>query len=264
MDGELRSSQCNTQATTEILPKARVIAFYLPQYHPIPENDRVWGKGFTEWTHVAGAKPLFKRHHQPNLPRELGFYDLRLPETRAAQADLARSHGIEGFCYWHYWLGNGRRLLERPFDEVLHSGNPNFPFCLAWANHSWHGRFFGSKSTHVVQEYPGREDYIDHFNFLLKAFSDSRYIMVNGKPLIYVFDPKALPEPRLLVDLWQELAIANGLNGLHIVGETLSKDECKTLGFDALLIQPSQSDCRKQFAGPWRSNSQYKKNSQAS
>jgi hypothetical protein len=213
--------------------RARTIAFYLPQYHPIPENDRVWGKGFTEWTHVTTAKPLFEGHHQPNLPGELGFYDLRLPEARAAQADLARSHGIEGFCYWHYWLGNGRRLLERPFEEVLHSGNPNFPFCLAWANHSWHGRFFGSKKIQIEQEYPGREDYIDHFNYLLRAFSDSRYIMVNGKPLIYIFAPKALPEPKLLVDLWQDLAIKNGLNGLHMVGEALSEDECKDLGFDA-------------------------------
>jgi len=223
----------NTQAITENTPKVRVIAFYLPQYHPIPENDKTWGKGFTEWTHVTMAKPLFEGHQQPNLPGELGFYDLRLPEVRTAQAELAKSHGIEGFCYWHYWLGNGRRLLERPFEEVLHSGKPDFPFCLAWANHSWHGRFFGSKTIQVEQEYPGREDYVRHFNFLLKAFLDPRYIRVNSKPLIYIYNPKALPEPRMLIDLWQELAIANGLNGLHMVGEALREEEQKTLGFDA-------------------------------
>lgn len=117
--------------------KARVIAMYLPQYHPIPENDTVWGKGFTEWNNVAKARPLFKGHHQPNIPADLGFYDLRLPETRELQAQLAREAGIEGFMYWHYWMGGGKRLLERPFNEVLDSGKPDFPFCLGWANHPW-------------------------------------------------------------------------------------------------------------------------------
>ena len=114
-------------------PSARVIAFYLPQFHPIPENDEWWGRGFTEWTNVAKAKPLFPDHEQPRLPADLGFYDLRLPEIRAEQARMARAAGIEGFCYWHYWF-EGRRILERPFAEVLASGQPNFPFCLAWAN----------------------------------------------------------------------------------------------------------------------------------
>ena len=117
--------------------KARVIAYYLPQFHPIPENDEYWGKGFTEWTNVGKAKPLFKGHYQPRVPADLGYYDLRMSEIREAQADLARDAGIEGFCYWHYWFGNGKQLLERPFNEVLASGKPDFPFCLGWANHSW-------------------------------------------------------------------------------------------------------------------------------
>ena len=124
--------------------KARVIAFYLPQFHPIKENDEWWGKGFTEWTNVGKAKPLFKGHYQPRVPADLGYYDLRMPEVREAQADMAREAGIEGFMYWHYWFGNGKQILERPFNEVLSSGKPDFPFCLGWANHSWTRRTWNS------------------------------------------------------------------------------------------------------------------------
>ena len=120
--------------------KARVIAFYLPQFYPTPENDEWWEPGFTEWTNVARAKPLFKGHYQPRIPRDLGFYDLRVPETREKQAQLAREAGIEGFCYWHYWFGNGKRLLSDVFREVVETGKPDFPFCLCWANHSWYAK----------------------------------------------------------------------------------------------------------------------------
>lgn len=114
----------------------KIIAFYLPQFHPIKENDEWWGKGFTEWTNVRKAKPLFKGHDQPRIPADLGYYDLRDPEIREKQAQLAREAGITAFCYWHYWLGNGKRLLESIFDNVLSSGKPDFPFCLGWANHT--------------------------------------------------------------------------------------------------------------------------------
>ena len=118
-----------TNTSSDRSARARLIALYLPQYHPIPENDEWWGKGFTEWTNTANAKPMFRGHYQPHVPADLGFYDLRLPETRAAQADMAREYGIEAFCYFHYWFA-GHRLLERPFNEVLSSGEPDFPFCL--------------------------------------------------------------------------------------------------------------------------------------
>ena len=167
--------------------KARVIAFYLPQYHPIPENDKWWGKGFTEWTNVGRAKPLFRGHYQPRVPADLGYYDLRLPEVREAQAELAREAGIEGFCYWHYWFGNGKRLLERPFNEVLASGKPDFPFCLAWANESWKGFLHGVKghNTLIEQNYFGADDYETHFREILPAFLDHRYTGYMTSPCLW-------------------------------------------------------------------------------
>ncbi|WP_295090346.1 glycoside hydrolase family 99-like domain-containing protein [Ruminococcus sp.] len=203
--------------------KARVIAYYLPQYHPVPENDKMWGKGFTEWTNVAKARPLFRGHYQPQLPADLGFYDLRLPQVRNAQAELAKKYGIEGFCYWHYWFGNGKRILEMPFNEVLKSGKPDFPFCLGWANHSWSNKTWQKSNgitkdvTFLEQTYPGDEDYILHFNTLLPAFKDHRYITVDGKPLFLVFDPTSIPDNRHFIDLWNKLARENGLKGIHFV-----------------------------------------------
>lgn len=215
--------------------KARLIAFYLPQFHPIPENNAWWGPGFTEWTVVANAKPFFKGHDQPHIPADLGFYDLRLSEVREAQAGMAKFHGIEGFCYWHYWLGNGKRLLERPFEEVLESGEPNFPFCLGWANHSWKGVFFGAQGrTLIEQKYPGKKDYIDHFYTLLRAFTDPRYILVDGKPLLFIFSPLDIPGVRNVTELWQELALKAGLKGIHFVGGNISIEDAEKEGIDAV------------------------------
>lgn len=208
--------------------KARVIAFYLPQYYPVPENDKMWGKGFTEWTNVAKAKPQFKGHYQPQIPADLGFYDLRLPQVRIEQAKMAQEYGIEGFCYWHYWFGNGKRILEMPFDEVLNSGEPDFPFCLAWANHSWSNKTWQKTNgitkevTFLEQTYPGDEDYILHFNFLLPAFKDKRYITVDDKPLFLVYDPASIPDNAHFIELWNKLAVKNGLKGIHFVARLSS------------------------------------------
>lgn len=205
--------------------KPRIIGLYLPQYHPIPENDEWWGKGFTEWTNVAKARPLFRGHYQPRIPADLGFYDLRLPEVREQQAELAREAGLEGFCYYHYWFGNGRQLLERPFNEVLASGKPDFPFCLCWANHDWtsktwqKGNNFRRDSMIMKMEY-SKEDYVRHFNYVLPAFRDPRYITVDGKPLFAVWAPHHIPDAREFIDLWQQLARENGLPGIHFVGHT--------------------------------------------
>lgn len=198
--------------------RARVIAFYLPQFHPIPENDEWWGAGFTEWTNATRARPLFRGHAQPHLPADLGFYDLRLAETREAQAELARSHGVEGFCYYHYWFG-GRRILERPFEAVLRSGRPDFPFCLCWANHSWNSVWQGAGNRLLIEQvYPGREDHERHFRYLLDAFRDPRYLTVEGKPLFLLYRPDDVPNLPEAIELWRELAERAGLPGLHLVG----------------------------------------------
>jgi hypothetical protein len=208
----------NIQAKTrEMKPKARLIAHYLPQFHPIPENDAWWGKGFTEWTNVASAKPLFPGHYQPHIPSDLGFYDLRLPETRVAQAELAREYGIEGFIYWHYWFG-GKRLLERPFNDIIKSGEPDYPFCVAWANTNWTGEWAGNPKQ-VLQEqlYPGIEDYETHFYTLLPAFQDKRYIKADGKPLFFILKPEGIPDPKRFTDYWQKLAVKEGLEEIYFV-----------------------------------------------
>jgi lipopolysaccharide biosynthesis protein len=200
--------------------QARAVAFYLPQFYPIPENDDWWGKGFTEWTNLAKARPLFRGHDQPLIPGDLGFYDLRLPETRQAQADLATAYGIEAFAYWHYWFGGGKRILERPFAEVLESGQPDMKFCLAWANQTWSGIWHGAPNKVLIEQtYPGPGDDQAHFESILPAFRDERYLRVSDRPVFYVFRPEDLPDPSAFVDRWQRMARSAGLDGLYLVAE---------------------------------------------
>jgi hypothetical protein len=197
--------------------QARVIAFYLPQFHPIPENDAWWGKGFTEWTNVAKAKPLFRGHYQPRIPIDLGYYDLRVPEVREAQAGLARNAGIEGFCYYHYWFG-GKRLLEKPFTEVVATGQPNFPFCLCWANQTWSGIWHGNPDRVLVEQtYPGTEDNRRHFLAVRQAFLDTRYPRFEGRPIFVIYRPTEHPDVTRFITEWEELAVQSGLPGIHFV-----------------------------------------------
>lgn len=206
------------------MSKPKIIAFYLPQYHPTPDNDKWWGKGFTEWTNVGKAKPLFPGHYQPKVPADLGYYDLRLPEVREAQAELAREAGIYGFCYYHYWFGNGKEELELPFDEVVRLGKPDFPFMLCWANESWHKKFWdkdgkgSSKEMLIEQAYPGEQDIIDHFYRLLPAFKDPRYIKEDGKPLFMIYKPLEYPDVDKFIKKWNELALKEGLPGFTFIG----------------------------------------------
>jgi hypothetical protein len=214
-----------------------VLALYLPQFHPIPENDRWWGKGFTEWTNVTRAGPLFRGHVQPHLPADLGFYDLRVGEVREAQADLARRHGVTGFCYWHYWFA-GHQLLQRPLHEVVASGAPDFPFCVAWANQSWSGIWHGAPNRILIEQtYPGPDDDIEHFRSLMAAFEDPRYIRISGRPVLFVYQPGDIPEPARFVDRWQKMAHDAGLGGLYLVASLGESSYASHVGdgFDAAV-----------------------------
>lgn len=235
--------------------KCRVIALYLPQFHPIEENNKWWGEGFTEWTNVAKAKKFFKNHNQPHIPADLGFYDLRLSESREAQANMAKKFGIEGFCYWHYWFGNGKKLLERPFEEVLKTRKPDFPFCLAWANHSWEKKSWnpdgkGNKIL-IEQNYPGKEDIINHFYYLLPAFKDKRYVRVNGRCFFGIYSPLTFNDVDVFISIWNKLATKNGLKEFYFVGfgGRQEKERILEKGFDAVNdtsifgIKDHQSKC---------------------
>lgn len=215
----------------------RAIAFYLPQFHPIPENDEWWGKGFTEWRNVARAKPQFPGHYQPHIPADLGFYDLRLPEAREAQAALARQYGIHGFCYYHYWF-NGRRVLERPVNEVLASGKPDFPFCLCWANENWTRRWEGDDKHVLLKQNYSHEDDLAHIQSLIPAFRDERYIRIDGKPLFLVYRAEFLPNPVRTAEIWREAAVRAGIGDIYLARvesheSFLRPMSPKTLGFDA-------------------------------
>jgi hypothetical protein len=224
------------------MSKARVIAYYLPQFHPVKENDEWWGKGFTEWTNVGKAKPLFKGHDQPKLPADLGYYDLRIPEVREEQAQMAKSFGIEGFCYWHYWFGEGKQLLEMPFKEVLKSGKPDFGFSLAWVNTNWGGLPYGDKYERLLmeQKYLGIEDFTNHFYEVLPAFLDKRYLRIDNKPIFTIYSPKELPDTNKFIDLWNSLANENGLDGIYFIAYQHLDYKYKESGFDALTL-PSPS-----------------------
>ncbi len=199
--------------TVKNMPKA--LAFYLPQFHPIPENDEWWGRGFTEWTNVTRARPLFPGHYQPHVPSDLGYYDLRLPEVRQAQADLAAASGISGFVYYHYWF-HGKRLLERPFDEVLASGSPDFPFALCWANEEW-TRNWDAQTGRVLmpQEFSDADD-LAHIRWLCTAFADDRYIKIDGRPLMLIYRAQQLPDPKRSADIWRQEAQRLGFPDLYL------------------------------------------------
>ena len=224
------------QTTRAVHPKLRALAIFLPQFHPVPENDGWWGPGFTEWTNVTKARPQFPGHYQPHVPADMGYYDLRVPEVRMAQATLARQYGIHGFCYYHYWF-TGRRILERPFAEILESGEPDFPFMLCWANENWTRRWDGhDKEVLLHQEYSAADD-INHIRSLFPAFADRRYIRIDDKPVFMVYRTSLLPEPERTTDRWRTEAMRAGIGELYLirVESHWRNPRPERLGFDAAM-----------------------------
>jgi len=210
----LRSNE--REMDNEVLrDRSKLIAFYLPQYHRIPENSEWWGPGFTEWTNVASGKPNFAGHYQPHIPRDLGFYDLMHPHVMREQAEMAKLYGLHGFCFYYYWF-SGRRILERPLDNFLKS-DIDINFCLCWANENWTRTWDGdTKSVLLSQNYEEGDD--ERFiASIIRFFKDKRYILVDGKPLLVVYRAKDIPNPGDSFEKWRKLVIDNGFPGLHIV-----------------------------------------------
>lgn len=214
----------------------KIIAWHLPQFHTIPENDKWWGKGFTEWTNTKKAKPLFKGHQQPKEPLNDNYYNLLDKETMKWQAKISEENGIYGFCYYHYWF-NGKMLLEKPVENLLEWKEINQKFCFSWANEPWSRTWSGqNKKVLMPQEYGSEKEWEEHFNYLLKFFKDERYIRVEEKPLFLIYRTENIPNCTEMIGYWKELALKNDLKGLHIV-ETLNnfQSETKCENSDALV-----------------------------
>jgi lipopolysaccharide biosynthesis protein len=227
--------------------KAKILAFYLPQFHPISENDEWWGRGFTDWTNVVAARPRFLGHNQPHVPADLGFYDLRLGETRQVQADLAKSSGVYGFCYYHYWF-NGQLLLERPFNEVLASGAPDFPFCLCWANENWTRAWDGLEREVLIEQTYTEKDAAEHIEWFIKAFKDQRYIRIDGRPLLLIYRIDNIPNIAATIAQWRNAVRESDMLDLYLCAVKngfldMSDEAIIDLGFDAIVaFQPDRRD----------------------
>ncbi len=207
---------------------------HLPQFHPFSENDEWWGKGFTEWTNVAKARPRYHGHYQPHIPADLGFYDMRLEETRCAQATLAQEYGVYGFCYYHYWF-NGKRLMERPVDEMIASGKPDMPFMLCWANENWSRNWDGGFSDILIAQNYTVDDCRSHIRYLCKhVFCDKRYIKVNSRPFFIIYHPRLIPDLRDYLMIWRDEAKTYGME-LYLGYMTRNDENLLDEGFDCAV-----------------------------
>lgn len=220
--------------------KIKPIAIYLPQFHPTPENNFWWGKGFTEWTNVTKNKSLFKKHVQPNLPTDSGFYDLRLPEARLQQEALAKANGFFGFCIYHYWF-SGKRLLHEPLDGKLNNPSEDLPFMLCWANETWSRRWLGEESEILIKQEYSEEDDENHIKWLVNVFKDNRYIKINNRPVFIFYRPTHIPRIKETLQMFGQIALENGLEPPYLIGSNSHSGSVDLfeLGFDDVLnFQP--------------------------
>ncbi len=213
----------------------KMIAYYLPQFHEIPENDEWWGKGFTEWTNVKKGIPLYNGHNQPRVPLE-GYYSLNNKETMQRQAELANKYGISGMAFYHYWF-NGKLLLEKPVSNLLRWADIPMNYMFVWANHSWIRSWEGKSTILMEQQYGGETDWKNHFEYFLPFFKDDRYIKINGKPALMLYNPSGIPNLDEMIEFWNQLAVANGLNGIYVIesiGDSEEKPHAKLSNAAAL------------------------------
>lgn len=223
----------NHPGENEIKSKVRLVAFYLPQFHPIKENDEWWGQGFTEWTNVTKAEPLFPGHYQPQLPTDLGFYDLRLRESRRAQIRLAQSYGIDAFCYYYYWF-SGKRLLEAPLEDMLADAESDMPFCLCWANENWSRRWNGSEHDVLIKQQHHPEDALRFIQDITPYISDSRYLKVDGKPILIVYRPQLIHDIREVAATWRTYCRSIGIGEVHLCAALVFNNlDYEQFGFDS-------------------------------
>lgn len=221
-----------------------IIAYYLPQYYPFKENNEWWGEGFTEWTNVGKASKRYPGHYQPKVPKDLGYYDLRLVDNQNKQIELAKEAGVTAFCYWHYWFGNGKRLLDKPIASVLKNKELDFPFCFGWANESWMAKIWSTNGvkgkTLIEQEYPGINDIINHYEYVKQFILDNRYLRINNKPVFVIYKPFLIPDLDLFMRTWNNKISEDGIaDSFFFIAHTLDESEINILlskGFDAVNI----------------------------
>lgn len=231
-------------------PRAKAIAFHLPQYHRIAENDAWWGAGFTDWTNVAKAQPQFLGHAQPRMPGELGYYDLTAPGALARQAALAAAYGLSAFCFHYYWFA-GKRLLEAPVDAFVADSTIDLGFCLCWANENWTRRWDGAEDDVLIAQNHSREDNARVFDDIARYAEDARYLRIDGKPLILIYRPDIIPDARALTDIWRERAVARGWPGVFLAATTaFGFQDAASLGFDALVEFPPHNMALARWSKP--------------